>query len=346
MKRFVVGRNSDTGKTVGIVTSYSADHIEYCEGRWQPSYVPIMSQRASRLIKEFEEVPCGQCFGCRLSYSRQWANRLMMELEYHDSAYFVTLTYDELHAPTNFYPDPDTGEAIPVLTLCVDDIQRWMKRLRKAFPDDHIRYYLAGEYGPETFRPHYHAIVFGLHLPDLVPWKRSTQGFQYFNSPSLQRTWSVKDSKGSYAPLGYAVVAPVTWETCAYTARYVTKKLTGDAAVFYDTYNIIPEFSVMSRHPGIAKQWYLDHPDLFDYDYINLRTDKGGLKFRPPKYFQNLYDLDCPEESAELKLQRRKLAEQARSAKLRDTSLSYLELLQVEESNLVARTKSLERNDI
>lgn len=50
-------------------------------------------------------VPCGNCIGCRLDYSKQWANRLMMELQYHDSAYFVTLTYDDDHIPKSEYVD-------------------------------------------------------------------------------------------------------------------------------------------------------------------------------------------------------------------------------------------------
>lgn len=44
-------------------------------------------------------IPCGRCIGCRLEYSRQWANRCMLELQYHDSAYFVTVTYDDEHVP-------------------------------------------------------------------------------------------------------------------------------------------------------------------------------------------------------------------------------------------------------
>lgn len=42
-------------------------------------------------------IPCGQCVGCRLDYSRRWATRLMLELECHTSAFFLTLTYDDDH---------------------------------------------------------------------------------------------------------------------------------------------------------------------------------------------------------------------------------------------------------
>ena len=44
-------------------------------------------------------LPCGQCIGCRIDYSRQWANRCLLELKYHDSAWFCTFTYDDDHVP-------------------------------------------------------------------------------------------------------------------------------------------------------------------------------------------------------------------------------------------------------
>ena len=100
---------------------------------------------------------------------------------------------------------------------------------------------------------------------------------------------------------------------------------------------------MMSRKPGIARQWYDDHPDFNDYEYINIKTEKGGRKFRPPNYYNRLYDLDEPEASKALKETRRKMAEAAKAAKLSQTNLSYLELLQVEENNLKSRIKSLER---
>ena len=74
--------------------------------------------------------------------------------------WFCTFTYDDDHVPRSYYPDPETGEAIPSLTLCKRDFQLLMKRIRRRFPDDHIRFFACGEYGSQTFRPHYHAIVF------------------------------------------------------------------------------------------------------------------------------------------------------------------------------------------
>lgn len=298
------------------------------------------------VVLDSTQIPCGQCIGCRLDYSRQWANRCMLELEYHDSAYFVTLTYDDAHVPRSFYGDPDTGLACPSLTLRKRDFQLFMKRLRKAHPDDKIRFFAAGEYGDKTCRPHYHAIIFGLQLNDLTVYKRSPDGqFIYYNSADLQRSWSVWDvSREMYVPLGYAVVAPVTWNTCAYTARYVMKKLKGKEAQFYSDFNIESPFTLMSRKPGIARQWYDDHPDCYDYEYINISTPEGGKKFRPPRYFDKLYDLDNPEESAELKEVRKKMAEASKAAKLEKTSLSYLDMLQVEENAKMDKLKKLIRS--
>lgn len=315
-----------------------------------PNQMTVNGKKVYHFIKPLEEhkypadqivqLPCGQCVGCRIQYSREWANRCMMELQYHESSYFVTLTYDDAHVPRSYYPDPNTGEAFTSLTLSKRDFQLFMKRLRKKFCNQKIRFFMAGEYGSNTFRPHYHAIIFGLHLDDLQLYSKSPQGFCYYNSPSLQACWSDNDGN----PIGYAVVAEVTWETCAYTARYVMKKLNGKEANFYSDFNIQPEFTLMSRKPGIARQYYDDHPDIYKKEYINVSTEKGGLKFKPPRYFDKLYDLENPEEMQAIKDIRQKLAVEAQKAKLQRTSLSPEHFLEVQERTFENKIKSLRRD--
>lgn len=288
--------------------------------------------------KEVLQVPCGQCIGCRIDRSRQWANRCMLELQYHDSAYFVTLTYDDLHVPKSYYPDPETGEAHTSFTLCKRDFQLWMKRLRKKFSDDKIRFFACGEYGGQTKRPHYHAIVFGLHLNDLVKYKTVQEGdsyYTYYNSDSLQDTW----------PNGFVVVGEVTWESCAYVARYVTKKLTGAQADFYKKFNLVPEFSDMSRRPGIGRQYYDEHgKEIYDHAYINVSTPKGGRKFRPPRYYDRLFDLENPGALDDLKERRKRNAEAALQAKMKRSNLSPPEIQKVEEDAFLNKTKKLRRS--
>lgn len=284
LKAFLIGNNEITGKKVLKIVSYSTHHIDYVGSE----FIPVESDNtwfgAKKSYFRYYTIPCGQCIGCRLDYSRQWANRLMMELEYHDAGlcWFLTLTYDNDHVPITNSVDDNTGEFRENLTLCKRDVQLFNKRLRKRYGDG-IRFYLAGEYGEHTFRPHYHGIYFDLPLDftHMKVWSRTEQGFTLYTLDELNDIWSN----------GRVIIAPVSWDTCAYTARYVTKKLTGEAKKFYEDFNLTPEFSLMSRRPGIARQYFQDHPDCID-DRIYLSTDRGGLSFRAPRYFKSLMQFD------------------------------------------------------
>lgn len=347
LKAFTVGYKPD-GKKILKITGLDAHHIESRgDGKWQPVCHEDITPGWTSCF-EYIEIPCGKCIGCRIDYSRQWANRCMLELQYHNEAWFVTLTYDEDHVPRSAYCiDESTGEAAEALTLCKRDLQLFFKRLRKAFPNDHIRYFCSGEYGDTSCRPHYHCIIFGLHLCDTVPDGKSDQGHQYFTSASLDRCWYAVPRSNPNLPaskIGIVKCAPVTWETCAYTARYVVKKVNGPMAEFYDEFNLEPEFAVMSRKPGIARQYFDEHKDyIYKYDQINVSTDTKGLTFRPPHYFDRLYDLDDPEASASVKEQRRIMAVALEEAKLAQTGLSRQELLEVEEAAFKDRVKLLKR---
>lgn len=199
-------------------------------------------------------------------------------------------------------------------------------------------------------------IIFGLELDDLKLYKRIDRGssfqYNYFTSDSLQRCWSEasKDKCSvtplAYEPIGYVVVGQVTWETCAYTARYMTKKLLGDEAIFYDTFGLTPPFSLCSRRPGIAGDYYYDHPEWKDHAFINVSTEKGGRKIVPPKYFHRLFDLDCPDDSSRAKEMRKALGEIVRAGQLEATDLDYLSYLAVSEDNQIQRIKSLKRSEL
>lgn len=280
-------------------------------------------------------VPCGKCVGCRLDYSRTWADRLMLELQYHDVAWFVTLTYNDNNAPVSGLFDDETGEWIGGLTLDKRDCQLFMKRLRFAFSDDRIRFYLAGEYGPSTFRPHYHAIIFGLHLDDLQPFSCSTLGYQYYLSPVLSRIWSK----------GYVLVGAVSWDTCAYTARYVTKKYSGDLAdQAYGQFGLVPPFSLMSRKPGIGRQYYDDHPDICRTGKAYISTEDGSRTIRSPTYFNRLFAVDFPEEAEQNRLIRERMARhQVRAISQRTDLATYSEYLSVCEEHKQRVIKSLKR---
>lgn len=307
-------------------------------------------------------IRCGNCMGCRIDRSREWANRCLLELQYHQSAYFVTLTYSDDFVPVSHYADPSTGEAQPSLTLRKRDLQLFFKRLRKRHVKP-LRYFAAGEYGGKTLRPHYHAIIFGLELGDLVPYGRNFRGEMTYTSDFLHSVWARRDApiqSGSVTsvmtpevkaalctPYGRVVVAPVTWETCAYVARYTTKKLYSMDAKYYDEFGLEPPFLAMSTHPPIGDQYLKDHPELKDFEFICVATDKGGLKFRPPHSYERQFAKDLPpDEYEERRNHRMEIMQAARKAQMAQSSLTYGELLAVQEHSFSNRVKKLKRDGV
>lgn len=296
--------------------------------------------RAGRVI----QIPCGQCIGCRLAYSRDWANRCMLELPYYDQSWFVTLTYDDAHVPKTWTVDKETGEVVaPAMSLRSRDLQLFLKQVRYRFPDDRIRFFGAGEYGDNSLRPHYHIIIFGLHLQDLQPYKKSVLGFQYFNSDALSRCW-IDGTDGSQR--GYVVVGSVSWDTCAYVARYILKKQKGATASLYSDLGIEPEFSRMSLKPGIGTQYYRDHPEIMKFDKINVCAPSGGRSFTHPHILRRMYEIDDPSGAFELSERRRLNAIDNSILKKSLTDMDYYDIIQSDEARKIRSLKALFREKI
>lgn len=215
------------------------------------------------------ELPCGQCVGCRLERSRQWAMRCMHESQMHEFSCFVTLTYDDAHLPA------DGG-------LEYKPFQLFMRKVRKRFP--RARFYMCGEYGERYKRPHYHACLFGVFFPDRKVFKDSGSGFKIYTSDLLSSFWT----------LGFASVGDFSFETAAYVARYVMKKVTGPMAADHylktdletgEVTSIRPEFTKMSLKPGIGATWFDKyHAQTYPRDYVIVR----GKKCKPPRYYDKL----------------------------------------------------------
>lgn len=174
--------------------------------------------------------PCGQCLPCRINRRRVWTLRLMLESMMHAESSFVTLTYtdDTLPYDSNYQA-----------TLCKRDLQLFFKRLRKTLYPDTFRYFACGEYGSQTHRPHYHAIIFGVSPATLDPeWLvySGRSGTRQHPKSLLYNVWQ----------LGLVHVGSVTQQSVQYVAGYVTKKLTkkDDSRV--------KEFSLMSLKPAIG----------------------------------------------------------------------------------------------
>ncbi|QXP08467.1 MAG: replication initiator protein [Arizlama microvirus] len=254
------------------------------------------------------QIPCGQCVGCRLERSRQWAMRCLHESSLYKRNCFITLTYDNKHLPSDE-------------SIHVREFQLFMKKLRKAYPNDKIRFFHCGEYGelcgfcrkpkyikgrpdksckckiyrPELGRPHYHACLFNFDFDQVVfandnrgisiptTEKRlfsDQQGIKLYTSKRLEEIWGN----------GYCTIGEVTFDSAAYVARYIMKKINGEHAdKYYD--GRTPEYTTMSRGGkdekkknlgGIARKWYeQNREDIYPHDYVVV----NGKKVHPPKYY-------------------------------------------------------------
>lgn len=241
-----------------------------------PCYHPIDAWRCAKGIffrcmpdSSYLQLPCGRCIGCRLERSRQWALRLVHENSFHDDSSFITLTYDEAHLPVDG-------------SLNLKHFQDFMKRFRKAVFPLSIRFFHAGEYGEQRGRPHYHAIIFGFDFrDDAMDFKRSERGDWTWSSPFLSKLW----------PFGLSRVGGVTFESCAYVARYVTKKVTGLAAGAHyervdmrtgEVFSLKPEYATMSRRPGIGSLHFDRFRDsIFPRDRCVVRE----RPCKPPRFY-------------------------------------------------------------
>lgn len=259
----------------------------YCPlDAWQraPGVKPVFKFRAGY---DYMQLPCGQCIGCRLERSRQWAMRCVYESSLHSRNSFVTLTY-----------------ANNPISLRQSDLRNFWKRLRHHFPNETIRYFACGEYGELLGRPHYHACIFGFDFPDKVLYS-VRDNVPLYHSTILSDIWGH----------GFCSIGDVTFESAAYTARYVLKKINGDLASEHyesitpegEVFDRLPEFVNMSRRPGIASGWYDIYKRDLEKDFLTMR----GTKMRPPRFFDKLLHRDDPDAHAALKESRKVKALQA-----------------------------------
>lgn len=219
-------------------------------------------------------LPCGQCIGCRLDRSRQWAIRCMHEASLYTRNCFITLTFNDKYVTDS---------------LDKRDFVLFMKRLRKKFGQG-VRYFHCGEYGELLQRPHHHACLFNFDFPDKVLFSVN-RGVPLYRSALLEKLW----------PFGFCTVGSVTFESAAYVARYVTKKITGKLAESHYQ-GKVPEYVTMSRRPGIARKWFESFKDdVYPSDFVVIRD---GIKCRPPRYYDSIYDLQDPDSFATIKSKR------------------------------------------
>jgi hypothetical protein len=251
------------------------------------------------LLKPFN-LPCSKCIGCRLNYARSWALRCQLEAKENTHNCFITLTL----SPETLEKRENPWSVDKV------DFQLFMKKLRKKH-GEHIRYFHCGEYGEKTHRPHYHALIFGHDFRNQTNankvQKYGKGKFPLYNSEELNTLWSN----------GHCTVGDLNFTTASYTARYVTKKLKGEGQkthidpITKSVTNIEDVYCTMSRgnkktkFNGIGEAYYHKYKHTIYGTNDFIVPDKNGVKMKPPRYFDKLYEKEFPEKFAKIKKARK-----------------------------------------
>lgn len=201
-------------------------------------------------------VDCGGCLACRIKRTSQWQMRMIHELKYHPErgGIFLTLTYNDDNLPMHG-------------SLVKKDLQKFFKRLRKRLGDRKIRYYACGEYGEESSRPHYHAIIYNMTRAD---------------EELITNSWS----------FGYNYIGSVTLESCKYVAKYIQKTWSNVKDDEYNTTNREHPFQVCSQ--GLGKFYAMDNKEkiLKNGCIINSYGDKLPV----PRYYRKKLEADFSEQ--------------------------------------------------
>lgn len=237
--------------------------------------------------------PCGQCFTCTVNKRRVWSHRIVLESMAHSSNAFLTLTYDDDNLPGEYFHHK-TGEVFAPFSVSKYHHQDFMKRLGYYFGNC-PRFYMCGEYGEKSQRPHYHYALFG--------FPRCHGGAKYVGRKfipcecstclKLKKTWGK----------GNIFLGTLTPDSASYVCGYINKKLTNSSDFRQSGYTGLtnaqklngrhPEFGLMSLKPGLASYVSdnivsrLTHYGLLDYDDVPRVASHGAKSFPLGRYISD-----------------------------------------------------------
>lgn len=198
--------------------------------------------------------PCGKCFHCRQNRVRDWSIRTIHEFskpEYCKTfMYFLTLTYDQNHIGDN--------------SLNYRHIQLFLKKLRKYYSSDKLKFLCVGEYGFTSGRMHWHIIIFG--FSKMVKYRLFHKLWNYGNVDA--------DLVRSYSAISYLL-------------KYSFKDYKIDHDYYYADGRTPPMFRCSQ---GFGR-------DFIDKNYEQVVKDGfisyGNYKYRIPRYYREIYYRLC-----------------------------------------------------
>lgn len=203
---------------------------------------------------------CGDCLPCRINRRRIWTSRLLLEARLHSDVSFLTLTYHDDYLPSTVQVDEVKGKIYAPFSLDPEHHRLFMmnfrNRLRRELGRE-VRFYMCGEYGDTTQRPHFHYILYGY-----PPCPYPVQPGSRFRQCRCSVCQLIHSAWGK----GNILLGTFSSDSAQYVAGYVMKKMTSDKCNckapdilghkpkcnFYVLKGRRPEFSLGSRRPGIG----------------------------------------------------------------------------------------------
>lgn len=245
------------------------------------------------------ETTCGGCPECSSKKSRLWSLRCSMEAK-TSIGFMCTLTYDEFERDKNGRIIGEKKKDYSSMTVSKRDCQLFIKRLRKHFfgsEKGNLKYMICAEYGDRTGRPHYHAIIFGIHFDDLIPYKKSKRGNQIYMSSTLTKIWNN----------GICTIDSVQLNSAI--AQYCTKYCAKDSGRAQDTFmlfsrgigreQLLKEFNGKSyilegrEYPIPRSIWHEVISNRYNVDFRYVNKPKDDIAF-VCGYYPRLYPSLCP----------------------------------------------------
>lgn len=264
---------------------------------YQP--ITLWAQQQYAWEVSHHKVGCGLCLGCRKEQARHWTVRCLHESTQHDESVFVTLTYDEDWLPQYGTLSPEDSRAF------IKRLRRYHEATRAETWERTLSYYLVGEYGDLSSRPHYHALLFGISFPDKRIARTDPSG-NVWESKILSKLWRY----------GRSEFSTVTPGSAAYVTQYATKKVAakdGGVEKFYDDAGnsfyhpriytrvddrtgelvpVVPEYSRVSKNPAVGKRWIAKYyQDVYPRDYVLV----AGHEAKPPRYYDKWLEKNHPD---------------------------------------------------
>lgn len=245
-------------------------------------------------------VPCGKCAACRARKANDWIIRLNEEFKHSRSAYFVTLTYNELTVPLvdSLKINEETGElyTTKVQTLVKSDLQDFINLLRQYAP---FRYFGIGEYGDKGDRPHYHILIFNFS-PFVNPHTNTIvyhRDYKYITADMLASNVDIEAVILKAWKKGIVKVENLKGGAIRYLANYMV-----DTTINSVHTEQLRVFALMSKRPPIGYQYYSNkevqkyhqkgevnekfkyHSDTGQYALPRLYKNKLFTKFQRDKF--------------------------------------------------------------